>query len=217
MKRRDCVAIAVFVSIAGCASPPQSDPHYVAIENQIHEVVAHNVSHVPELIQTEAEIEGEHPLGYYVQLALGRNPEILAAQRSISAYSEVIPQVVSLDDPVLIDSFQPFDDHSVQTAAGRAPNTLMLSQKFPWYGKLETRGQIAEQDVQIAMTRLAQAELKVTEDVRLVLLRSAVQSTGHRYRRRRRHTSDATCSRSPRHAIAPVPPASRMCCEPRSS
>ena len=167
MKRKGCVAIAVIASVAGCASPPQSDPHYVATEHNIHQVVAHEVNHVPELIQTDTEIEGEHPLGYYVQLALGQNPEILAAQRSINASSAVIPQVISLDDPMLIDSFQPIDDHSVQTAAGRAPNTLSLSQKFPWFGKLATRGQIAEQDVQIAMARLAQAELKVTEDVRL--------------------------------------------------
>ena len=167
MKRRDCVAIAVIASLAGCANPPQTDPHYAATESHIHQVVAHEVSHVPELIQPDKEIEGEHPLSFYVQLALGRNPEILAAQRSISAWSEVIPQVTAFDDPMLVDTFQPLDDHSVQTAAGRAPNTLMLSQKFPWYGKLETRGQIVEQDVQIAMTRLAQAELKVTEDVRL--------------------------------------------------
>ncbi|MHC4878729.1 MAG: TolC family protein, partial [Planctomycetota bacterium] len=167
MKRRDCVAIAVIASLVGCASPPQSDPHYAATESHIHQVVAHDVSHVPELIQTDAEIEGEHALGYYEQLALGRNPEILAAQRAINASSAVIPQVTAFDDPMLVDTFQPFDKHAVQTAAGRAPNTLMLSQKFPWFGKLETRGQIAEQDVQMAMTRLAQAELKVTEDVRL--------------------------------------------------
>ena len=155
MKRRDCVAIAVIASLAGCASPPQSDPHYAATESHIHQVVAHEVSHVPELIQPDTEIEGEHPLNFYVQLALGRNPEILAAQRSISAWSEVIPQVTAFDDPMLVDTFQPLDDHSVQPAAARAPHTLMLSQKFPWYGKLETRGQIVEQDVQIAMTRLA--------------------------------------------------------------
>jgi len=167
MKRMECVVIVAIASVAGCASSPQSDPYYAATEHNIHQVVAHEVNHVPDLIQTDAEIEGEHPLGYYVQLALGQNPEILAAQRAINASSAVIPQVVSLDDPMLIDSFQPINDHSVQTAAGRAPNTLSLSQKFPWFGKLDARGQIAEQDVQIAMTRLAQAELKVTEDVRL--------------------------------------------------
>lgn len=167
MKRRECVAIAVFASMAGCASPPPADPHYVATEHNIHQVVAHEVSHVPELIQPDTEIEGAHPLNFYVQLALGRNPEILAAQRAINASSAVIPQVTAFDDPMLVDTFQPFDKHAVQTAAGRAPNTLMLSQKFPWFGKLETRGQIAEQDVQMAMTRLAQAELKVTEDARL--------------------------------------------------
>lgn len=167
MKRKGCVAVLVIASVAGCASAPPSDPHYVATEQNIHQVVAHEVSHVRELIQTNTEIEGEHPLGYYVQIALGQNPEILAAQRAINASSAVIPQVVSLDDPMLVDTLQPFDNYSVQTAAGRAPNTLSLSQKFPWFGKLDARGQVAEQEVQIAMTRLAQAELKVTEDVRL--------------------------------------------------
>lgn len=167
MKRMGCVAIAAIAALAGCASSPQADPHYAATVQNVHLATAHQVSRVPELIETDDEIEGEHPLAFYEQLAQGRNPEILAAQRSIAAYSEVIPQVVSLDDPMLTDTFQPIDDHSVQTAAGRAPNTLMLSQKFPWFGKLETRGQIAQQDVQIAMSRLAQAELKVAEDVRL--------------------------------------------------
>ena len=167
MKCRGRVAIAVIASVAGCASSPQSDPHYVATEQNIHQVLHHQVSHVPELIQTDAEVEGEHSLGFYVQMALGQNPEILAAQRAINASSAVIPQVVSLDDPMLVDTLQPFDNYSVQTAAGRAPNTLSLSQKFPWFGKLDARGQVAEQEVQIAMTRLAQAELKVTEDVRL--------------------------------------------------
>ena len=162
MKRIGCVVVLVITLVAGCASAPQSDPHYVATEQNIHQVVHHEVSHVPELIQTNAEFEGEHPLGFYVQIALGQNPEILAAQRAINASSAVIPQVVALDDPMLVDTLQPFDNYSVQTAAGRAPNTLSLSQKF-----LDARGQVAEQDVQIAMTRLAQAELKVTEDVRL--------------------------------------------------
>jgi outer membrane protein, heavy metal efflux system len=167
MTRMECVLFFVVACVAGCASPSQSDPQFVANEQHIHQVVAHEVNHVPDLIQTNAEIEGEHPLGYYVQIALGQNPEILAAHRAINASAAVIPQVIALDDPMLVDTLQPFDKHSVQTAAGRAPNTLTLSQKFPWFGKLDARGQVAEQEVQIVMTRLAQAELKVTEDVRL--------------------------------------------------
>lgn len=167
MKRMECVVLAVIAAVAGCASSPRPDAHYTATEHHIHQVVAHEVSHVPELIRADAEIEGPHTLGYYVQLALSQNPEILAAQRSINASSAVIPQVVALDDPMLTDTLQPFDNYSVQTAAGRVPNTLMLSQKFPWFGKLDARGQVAEQEVRMAMTRLAQAELKVTEDVRL--------------------------------------------------
>jgi outer membrane protein TolC len=79
----------------------------------------------------------------------------------------VIPQVTALDDPMLVDTFQPIDDHSVQTAAGRGPNMLSLSQRFPWFGKLRVRGEVAEQETQMALTRLAQAQLKVIEDVHL--------------------------------------------------
>ncbi|HID21265.1 MAG TPA: TolC family protein, partial [Planctomycetaceae bacterium] len=83
------------------------------------------------------------------------------------AAAEKIPQVTSLDDPVLADTFQPIASHSLQTAAGRTPNLLTLSQRFPWFGKLRLRGEIAEEEVQIALTRLVRAQLKVVEDVKV--------------------------------------------------
>ena len=158
MTRMECVLFFVVACVAGCASPSQSDPQFVANEQHIHQVVAHEVNHVPDLIQTNAEIEGEHPLGYYVQIALGQNPEILAAHRAINASAAVIPQVIALDDPMLVDTLQPFDKHSVQTAAGRAPNTLTLSQKFPWFGKLDARGQVAEHRQNLPLGRDPAAE-----------------------------------------------------------
>ncbi len=109
----------------------------------------------------------ENSLDYYIQIALSTNPEILAAQHRLAAQSQVVPQVTSLDDPTLVDSFQPFHNNSVQTAAGRGPNTLSLSQKFPWFGKLDTRGRVAQANVQVAHTQLTQAKLKVIEDVNL--------------------------------------------------
>jgi outer membrane protein, heavy metal efflux system len=113
------------------------------------------------------ESGNENSLNYYIQVALSTNPEILAAQHRLAAQSQVVPQVTSLDDPNLVDTFQPFDNHSVQTAAGRGPNTLSLSQKFPWFGKLDTRGRVAQANVQVAHTQLTQAKLKVIEDVNL--------------------------------------------------
>lgn len=119
------------------------------------------------LDETDTEIAGNHSVGYYVQLALANNPEIAAAQHRVAAQTEVIPQVTSLDDPTLSNTFQPFHNNSVQTAAGRGPNTLTLAQKFPWFGKLHVRGEVAEADSQIALTKLVQAQLKVIEDVNL--------------------------------------------------
>jgi outer membrane protein TolC len=118
-------------------------------------------------LPVEADLAGAHPVDFYVQIALERNPEILAAQQSAAAQAEVVPQATALDDPVLADSFFPFTGNSPQTASGRAPNTLALQQRYPWFGKLRLRGEIAEEETRIATTRLAQAQLKVVEEVHL--------------------------------------------------
>lgn len=121
----------------------------------------------PVTMAHESELAGPHDLDFYVRYALDRNTEIQAARHAVAAVSQRFPQVTSLDDPMLIESFQPFDNHSVQTAAGRGPNTLALSQKFPWFGRLRTRGEVVHWETQMALNRLAQAELKVIEDVKL--------------------------------------------------
>jgi len=119
---------------------------------------------------SDSELQGPHPVDYYVQLALARNPEIRAAERSVSAQAEVVPQVTELDDPTLTESFQPFTNHSVQTAAGRGVNVLSLSQKFPWYGKLRVRGEVAREETRMALARLASVQLEVIEEVKLSYL-----------------------------------------------
>ncbi|VAX40690.1 Heavy metal RND efflux outer membrane protein, CzcC family [hydrothermal vent metagenome] len=115
----------------------------------------------------ETRLVGRHPVLFYIQIALERNPEILAAQHRVAAQNEVVPQVTALEDPTLTNTFQPFHNNRVQTAAGGGPNVSVLSQKFPWFGKLRVRGEVAEAETQIALSRLAQAQLKVVEDVNL--------------------------------------------------
>jgi outer membrane protein TolC len=117
--------------------------------------------------QVDWLISGPHGVDHYIQIALAQNPTISAAQRKVAAQNEVRPQVTSLDDPMLSDTLFPITDNAIQTAAGRAPNTIMLSQKFPWQGKLSARGKLADADTQMALRELAEARLAVTEDVRL--------------------------------------------------
>jgi outer membrane protein, heavy metal efflux system len=58
-------------------------------------------------------------------------------------------------------------NNSLQTAAGRLPNTLMVSQRFPWLGRLRIRGEIADLETRIALTQLAETQLKVIESVKV--------------------------------------------------
>ena len=158
---------ATLALLAGCATPPPADPHYAETAYKVQLAAGSDETGDPATLPVETEIQGPHSVDFYVQIALERNPEILAAQQGVSAQAEVIPQVTALDDPMLVDTFQPINKHSVQTAAGRGPNALTLAQRFPWFGKLRVRGEVAEQQTKIALSRLAQAQLKVIEDVKL--------------------------------------------------
>ncbi len=109
---------------------------------------------------------GAHPVEHYIQVALQQNPEIRARDSRVAAFKEVIPQVTSLPDPVLSSTVWPIPSHSPQTASGRIPIGVTLAQKFPWFGKLELRGEIASREAQIALTQLAETQLKVIEDVK---------------------------------------------------
>lgn len=115
----------------------------------------------------EAQLQGEHPVDFYVRLALQRNPEIQARERGVAAFAQRIPQVTALPDPMLSGIAYPLASNSLQTAAGRITNGLVLSQKFPWFGKLRLRGEIADQETKIALTGLAKTQLKVIEAVKL--------------------------------------------------
>jgi outer membrane protein, heavy metal efflux system len=122
---------------------------------------------VPDATAPDAPVpEGEHPLDFYVRAALACNPEIQAAERHVAAQSEVVPQVTSLPDPVLSD-IPWLENQAPQTAAGRVTNSLILSQQFPWFGKLRLRGEVAGLETKIALTQLADKQLKVIEEVKL--------------------------------------------------
>ncbi len=166
--RKDFALLGAMMAMAvGCATSPEPDPWYEHTANYVQTAAAAMEYDTGATLPVEPDLEGAHPVGFYVQFALERNPELLAAQRGVAARAEVIPQVTALDDPMLADTFMPIQNNSVQTAAGRGPNTLSLSQRFPWFGKLRVRGEVAEQETKMALTRLAQAQLKVTEDVYL--------------------------------------------------
>ncbi|MCC6680235.1 MAG: TolC family protein [Phycisphaeraceae bacterium] len=99
----------------------------------------------------------------YVRIALQRNPAIRAAAQRIERLRARVPQVTSLDDPMLqVDPV----GQMAETAAGQVGLMSGLSQKLPFPGKLDTRGRIAEQDAAMAMAELQQTRLQVAAETR---------------------------------------------------
>lgn len=159
--------IVVFGTVTGCASPTSRFARLEAPQRHIRLANASLELETSTTHGSEPGLQGPRPVDHYIALALERNPEIHAARNQVAAQTQVVPQATALDDPMLADTFMPISAHGLQTAAGRATNTLTLTQKFPWFGTLSTRGVVAEQEVKMALARQAQAELKVIEDVRL--------------------------------------------------
>ncbi|NIM57983.1 MAG: TolC family protein [Candidatus Aminicenantes bacterium] len=80
-------------------------------------------------------------LSELIQEALEQNPQLKAARNEWQAALEVIPQAKSLPDPML--SYTYFGQ-SIETRLGPQRNKVSLSQKFPFFGKLSLKGEIAE-------------------------------------------------------------------------
>ena len=140
--RKEFALLGAMLAIAtGCASPPEPSPSYAHTIEIVQTAVKHNGFSAT--LPSDAKLDEPHALDFYVKLALERNPEIVAARRRVSAQEQVVPQVTALQDPMLTDTFWPISSNSPQTAAGRAPMMLSLSQQFPWMGKLQVRGEVA--------------------------------------------------------------------------
>ncbi len=99
----------------------------------------------------------------YARLALERNPELLAASYKVRRLAERVPQVTSLDDPML--TVTPLGEMA-ETAAGQVGTMTNLSQRLPLPQKLNARGNIARADVAVAEKDLEAARLRVEADAR---------------------------------------------------
>jgi outer membrane protein, heavy metal efflux system len=85
----------------------------------------------------------EERLRDYVKEALEKNPAVRETLARYQAALERVPQVTTLPDPVF--SFGQAI-RTVETRVGPQLNTFVLSQAFPWFGKLDLRGKVATQE-----------------------------------------------------------------------
>ncbi len=98
---------------------------------------------------------------------LRRNPSLEVMMFAWQAAAARYPQVVSLEDPMLMLAMGPgtFGDPTHDVAW-----MIEGSQKFPWHGKRELRGQQAEAEASAARLDLADAELRLVESAKVALL-----------------------------------------------
>jgi len=110
------------------------------------------------------ELPPDAGLAHYVREALARNPAIHRAVRQVQALGYRVPQVASLDDPMV--TIVPPTNDMIETAAGMMDGSVGVSQKLPFPGKLAGRGRVAEQAARIALDRLADVRIQTVANVR---------------------------------------------------
>ena len=99
--------------------------------------------------------------------AVARSPKVAAARHRAAAASQKITQARSYEDPRLGTTYAPIDSNSLQTAGGRIPLSLTLSQKMPWRDKLEARACVASEEARRLSVLATEAELQVALDVEM--------------------------------------------------
>ncbi len=107
-------------------------------------VLAETEDQVTVDMEEQPEYYGESPLlREYVGAALERNPSIQDILARYRAVLKKVPQVTALPDPVF--GFTQAI-RSVETRVGPQRNGFVLSQAFPWFGKLDLQGKVAVQE-----------------------------------------------------------------------
>lgn len=99
----------------------------------------------------------------FIVRALGRNPDIHAAEETARAKSERIRQVTALPDPWVNGKVLP---EPVRTAEGDNFFILGISQKFPVPEKLDRAGRVALEETRMALEQLQATRLRVIADVK---------------------------------------------------
>ncbi len=166
MKKIKTIAILVTFSIlvvSGCAPENSSTdlPRYNpsnddTVDNLISTETAPEIPRLPKLTENSG-------LSDYLAYAALNNPGLEAAFNRFKAALDRVPQVKSLPDPRF--NYKYFIEE-VETRVGPQRQSFGISQLFPWFGKLDLRGDVAGQAANAARQRYEAAKLKLFFEVK---------------------------------------------------
>jgi outer membrane protein TolC len=132
-----------------------------------------NVSHEEMADETAPAVgDGEELFAGQIELGLAelvsevqrRNQSLQASLAAWGAAGERYPQAVALDDPTFTTMFAPasFSSSTIQSSY-----IVGVGQKFPWAGKRDLRGQVAQWNAVAASLDYNEAQLRLAEAARL--------------------------------------------------
>ncbi|MHC4396731.1 MAG: TolC family protein [Planctomycetota bacterium] len=110
-----------------------------------------------------AQLNEQSGLSDYLIYAALNNPGLEAAFNRWKAEIEKAPQVKSLPDPQF--TYRYFIEQ-VETRVGAQKQAFGIAQMFPWFGKLDLRGDVAGQAANVARQRYEAAKLKLFFEVK---------------------------------------------------
>jgi outer membrane protein, heavy metal efflux system len=174
MGRRWSLALtAVLVwTVSGCAQPAHRAERTGADEQVRH--ASHNAPEVaPPLVlawrndPAPSDLTTPQPVAVFIHRALAENRTVQAAYHNVQSLKARVPQVMTLDDPVVSNTIFPIPSVAPQySLMGYNPYNVTLAQQFPWCGTLRLRGEAAERDVQVALAEFAAAQLDAVAAVK---------------------------------------------------
>ena len=133
-----CSSLLLVPAVAGCATAPATEAH-----RQV-DIAGTDAPSSPGVTAAETPYEptldATASLGDYLTYAALHNPEVEAAYYRWQAAMEAVPQARTLPDPRL--TYARYIEE-VETRTGPQENRLGLSQTFPWFGTLRTKGERA--------------------------------------------------------------------------
>lgn len=167
--------VVVVWGIAGCASDARRHAFddWLRIEHEVYggrdSVDTPPASAFTDEIHRRGDAAGSDALGDtadlagYLRHAALHNPGLEAAFNDWKVALERIPQARGLPDPRL--SYRHFIEN-VETRVGPQRQAFGVSQMFPWFGKLELRGDVALEAARAAQARYEARKLRLFYDVR---------------------------------------------------
>lgn len=160
-RTRECLLLAVVAILTvGCASTQERE-----VSREFDDLRQETYGGAIEISaqQPEAELSPEAGLTEYLTYAALHNPQLQAAFARYEAALEAVAPARSLPDPKFTYRYY---IQEVETRVGPQEQSFGLAQTFPWFGKLDLRGEIAAEEAQAQRQAFEAARLRLFYQVK---------------------------------------------------